>query len=717
MNALFPLRSPFPLVFAICASTVGCGAAPPDTPPGAPSADGGFTTTAPGDDAGVLPGYDAGTLPGIDAALDDAAPIDASPEAAACTPGTADCDHNPSNACETTLASDPKNCGACGHDCTALPNVSGTGVTCDDGACVVPASACTAGYAHCSSNPNDGCEADLASAATCGSCSTQCTGSTPDCSGGTCTDGCTPATLASCGGSCVDTTSSSANCGMCGNACPAPAFATATCAMSTCGFACNGGYHACGSTCADDTSPETCGTSCTPCPAPVDGVGTCTPQGTCGIGCDSGYHSCDGTTCSNNTSTATCGSSCTPCAVPANGSSTCDGTSCGIACNAGYHACGGNACDDDTSTASCGTSCTPCATPANATAKCSSGACGFTCNAGFADCDGNPANGCEVNLTDDGLNCNTCGHSCLEGACTTGVCQPVVLATVASPDFIALDATNVYFNCGVQGGPEIGAVAKTGFPFAWNPAPNAPFAFTLNGTVLEDIDSAGVEGIATSQIGPGSFAETTDDTTIDGSGNLAWIVTSGGRLYWTSQERTVIATTSDYITPEGSPPATVFTAPSGYEILNLVSSADGMLAWNQCSGTHCSIMVGTPSCNFLGTCTLTGLSIRSITDSAVLFVDATYAYVQTLSTITTVVRANGTLVQSVAATSVGSPGLTVDDGNAYWMSGGAIHSVPVAGGTPVTVASDPKMVNFAMDSTAYYWTTLAGTGAVMKLAR
>jgi hypothetical protein len=74
-----------------------------------------------------------------------------------------------------------------------------------------------------------------------------------------------------------------------------------------------------------------------------------------------------------------------------------------------------------------------------------------------------PDAGC--GLSSDPMNCGTCGHSCLGGACTSGVCQPVVLASgqgdsiwqvpwypymngngdLDGPDRLAVDATDVYW--------------------------------------------------------------------------------------------------------------------------------------------------------------------------------------------------------------------------------------------------------------------------------
>lgn len=53
-----------------------------------------------------------------------------------------------------------------------------------------------------------------------------------------------------------------------------------------------------------------------------------------------------------------------------------------------------------------------------------------------------------VNVQTDTKNCGGCGHDCLGGACTAGVCQPIVLAnlpTGGTPGRIATDGTSVGF--------------------------------------------------------------------------------------------------------------------------------------------------------------------------------------------------------------------------------------------------------------------------------
>src|SRR5205085_8292458 len=99
------------------------------------------------------------------------------------------------------------NCGACGHDCTKLPNVSASRVRCAAGVCDV-SGACTSGHDHCTTNPDDGCETDLSGPAHCGGCGMVCPSSSPLCipwgSGFTCASSCPGSTPTNCGGTCTN---------------------------------------------------------------------------------------------------------------------------------------------------------------------------------------------------------------------------------------------------------------------------------------------------------------------------------------------------------------------------------------------------------------------------------------------------------------------------------------------------------------------------------
>ena len=69
-----------------------------------------------------------------------------------CSPGTADCDRNPANGCETVLADDAQNCGVCGVQCSALNADS----ACLGGTCRLLS--CAPGYCDSDGEPENGCE-------------------------------------------------------------------------------------------------------------------------------------------------------------------------------------------------------------------------------------------------------------------------------------------------------------------------------------------------------------------------------------------------------------------------------------------------------------------------------------------------------------------------------------------------------------------------------
>jgi hypothetical protein len=78
----------------------------------------------------------------------------------ACAAPTADCDADELNGCEASLLTTVSDCGFCGNDCGALPNVL-TG-TCADGVCRI--GTCDVGSADCDGVADNGCEGDGADA-------------------------------------------------------------------------------------------------------------------------------------------------------------------------------------------------------------------------------------------------------------------------------------------------------------------------------------------------------------------------------------------------------------------------------------------------------------------------------------------------------------------------------------------------------------------------
>jgi hypothetical protein len=98
---------------------------------------------------------------------------------------------------------------------------------------------------------------------------------------------------------------------------------------------------------------------------------------------------------------------------------------------------------------------------------------------------------CTADTRTDAENCGACGHSCLGGTCSAGLCTPVVIADDAggANDDIAVDDTTIFFTTQVNPGYGLSAVAKDGsgsvrqlLPYNNGPASASfPGPFTLDG--------------------------------------------------------------------------------------------------------------------------------------------------------------------------------------------------------------------------------------------
>lgn len=283
-------------------------------------------------------------------------------ESLGCSSGTASCDMDPANGCDTNTNTTVTDCGACGNACS-LPNAS---PSCEAGVCQV--ASCSVGFSNCNGMSADGCE--------------------------------------------VDTTTSMANCGACGAVCEL-ANAGEVCAASLCLItACTAPFQNC-----DAMNPNGCESNvqtdvmhCGACNSPcslANATEACA-AGTCTIAaCDGTFRDCDnmpanGCEVDTNTSTAHCGACGSVCDL-ANATDACIAGTCLIGmCNAGFTNCDAltpNGCEINTAADSlnCGTCNNNCATAmVNANVSCMAGSCQLgTCLSGYFNADGNTQNGCE----------------------------------------------------------------------------------------------------------------------------------------------------------------------------------------------------------------------------------------------------------------------------------------------------------------------------------
>jgi hypothetical protein len=368
----------------------------------------------------------------------------------ACNTGFANCDNNAQNGCEVNTNTSLANCGACGQACS-FPNAS---AACQGGTCALVA--CNLGFADCDGDASNGCEVNLkTSLAHCGACNAACDlpNAAETCNNGVCTLGACSAGFANCDGNAqngceVNTDTSLGNCGGCGVTCDVPHASESclggTCVMGACdpGFAnCDGGALN-GCEVNVQTNLAHCGGCNLACNLP-NASESCV-NGTCTLGsCNAGFDDCDGDPsngCEVNLKTdlAHCGGCGAACDYP-NAAESCSNGICTLgACNTGFANCDGNAqngCEANTNTslAHCG-DCNQACDLANAAESCVGGTCTLgSCNAGFANCDGNPNNGCEANTDSSLSHCGGCNQSCnlangsescVSGTCTLNGCDP-----------------------------------------------------------------------------------------------------------------------------------------------------------------------------------------------------------------------------------------------------------------------------------------------------
>ena len=226
-----------------------------------------------------------------------------------CDPGWGNCNGLVSDGCETNLNLNTNHCGTCSNDCSTLSQVGAT--HCSSGTCIIDD--CNTNYENCDTNVSNGCETyTYNNTGNCGACGNNCDGldnvQSTHCTAGSCVIDSCDSGYGNCdtsvnNGCETNTTTSTDNCGACGNDCDNLSNTQDThCSASTCVIDnCTTPYSNCdgiasnGCEANTNTNPlhcGTCGNNCNTLPH-VDTVGC--SSGSCTISsCDTGYDHCDG---------------------------------------------------------------------------------------------------------------------------------------------------------------------------------------------------------------------------------------------------------------------------------------------------------------------------------------------------------------------------------------------------------------------------------------
>jgi hypothetical protein len=336
-----------------------------------------------------------------------------------CLAGTADCNGNGADGCETNLTTSAASCGACGNACS-VPNAA---PACVNSVCQV--GSCNLGFGNCDGLQANGCETLLTTSANCGGCGVACSrpNGTASCATGTCA-------LTACSAGFFDCD------GNPGNGCEAlPCGNGQHCATGPqcASGVCNGGFCAAPS-CTDgikneDESAIDCGGSVCP---------PCATGHTCGTASDCQTHVCTAGVCqaasctdgvkNGSETSADCGGGACP-ACPSG-----LGCALGSDCQSGVCTAGGcqaPVCNDglkngNETSVDCGGSCAPCSSGKTCLVGgdcvdqiCAGGVCQL------ANCTDAVKNGAETGV-DCGGACPPCnpGQPCTDGAdCQSGVCK------------------------------------------------------------------------------------------------------------------------------------------------------------------------------------------------------------------------------------------------------------------------------------------------------
>jgi hypothetical protein len=332
----------------------------------------------------------------------------------------------------------------------------------------------------------------------------------------------------------------------------------------------------------------------------------------------------------------------------------------------------------------------------------------------MANCNGNPASGCNVNLSNDPMNCGKCGYACIGGACNNGACVLAMPGNITYKfgDFecITTDGTDVYFMATMVNG-------TAGSQILYVP--------TGGGTVQQLAGTNGQRG--------------------------AGLVTYGNFVYWADYQAGTIlespkvgqtGTTRTVVTGLTNPIRVAVDATNVYWTSGIGAGAadktTGQVAWtsNQTGGKAWGLAIDATDLYY--TDQVLGLVVKVAIASGTpsifapnqmgargLFGDASSIYWTTSSGDVMMATKSPIMPALIVANQTNPQELVVDVTQspevAYWMNVGPMGSVSKANATlnstaTVVAANQPSGQCIAVDSTSVYWAVYGGT-QILKAAK
>jgi hypothetical protein len=352
------------------------------------------------------------------------------------------------------------------------------------------------------------------------------------------------------------------------------------------------------------------------------------------------------------------------------------------------------------------------------------------------DRDAAPDVRCDAETRSDPHNCGRCGHDCLGGVCSSGVCQPVVLYSGDTPISIVVDGadllvavqavgsdTGYVFRCTATDCQSTKTVLAKGLDNPWFAAKEGSSIYWVNfGGSDAGADPGTVMGCAKAGCPEGGpVVYSPEGGGVDGGENMSGFAANGSHLYWANVASIgFIGTVYECVAEECA--GTLAELSSSFGFPFAVAVDDSNIYWIN-SGPNQVLRCALPSCGstpevfanipFTGAVPFSGLALYAD--------DVYWTQGSAEGGVFTCPKSGCGASPTTLATGQASPTfVAVDDSGVYWAngSGGTIMQCPLSGcKAPNLLASTVAPFAIALDPVSVYFTNSGAFGEVLRVAK